>query len=807
MFARKRSRQAASAALLYPARCWLVVLAACSPAEPAPVLIQRGALTLAAERAFDTDTQTSRPTWGSQVGARLGSGEAGMLAVWYDDRQDARDSVSCLSQRLELDGSVVGLTQLALPQLQAQCPSPRDLVRAPGRWLLSSAEGRLVELDDVGVARRLSSTGVAQRLAVGGNATLATRVDSSGSVEVLRATLWPHDGGAPDAGFVLVSGGLMGGGNHVIAASASQFLLAFQRANDAGTGDLYGLRVPLDGGAGAPFPLVVGPGKETPSAIASDGTDFIVTYELELLPSDGGRERTAGFQWVFADGSTSPGLSLGVTGQLVEPRVCFDGTRYVFVFRELIDLVSETRSRLYALSMAATSGAPSPPVMFYDKWVFGTQLSCGLDGRAMALWSEWNYVTVSNASILLQPLSAGVPAGSPSPLSFAGEAQSVRSSSADWVTFATPRGLFAAPSDGRPDASVPLPEFTRLAGRPGDQHLWLFESPTFEAERRDLSGTFLGRSLLPVRSRSHVPTDLVPVGPDWAVAWADNGDVQLARISRAGGVSTELVLSGAGEAEQLALAVNAAGHALVVWQDSRAGLVRWARSAGGAGGQGASAYYSHPAVGALGDRFIAVWRRNSIVGSWIEADGSLAGDGGLVAFGAPGEEAMPTLACGPAECLLTWMHSNASWDIYGRKIFSDGTLGPVLVLLDGPQSEINPQPHYVGPGEWRLAFDRFVPALATRRTYFVDLFDEFDGGLSFDGGTDLLDGGTGSLDGGAGSSVDYAVGCGCGSRDAPGVWLVFAAAYWLRRRARKSKRSPLGLSGVADSRLPARPKP
>ena len=638
------------------------------------------------------------------------------------------------------------------------------------------------------------------------------------SARRLSGRLLPTDGGNGLL-FPLLQGAVVEPEEHVVGASATQFLVAFAWRGDGGSDDLYGVRVGFDGGLlDGPFQIAGGPGVEVPRSIASNGTDFLVSYQVERAAPDGGTQRTVGFRPVFADSTLGGSPGVGIAGELTELKTCFNGTRYIFVVREVI---TDTRSRLYVGTMSSNFANITLPTNFSDEWAFDLQLACAADGRSTALWSQWNFITAGNASVLEQPFTvAGTPVGGVAPVSHAGEYQSISSMTSDWLVFQTPRDAFATPTDGQPDASVVVPFYTRVSGNMGDEHLWLFTDPSFSAERRTVAGQPIARMALPSISDSAFTTSLSTAGPDWAIAWSFADVATFARVGRDGGVSTQIMSTG-GSVGDVVVAVNTAGDGVTAWEDRPSQVINWARTRSGGTGRRPANYYSHPAIAALGARFLLAWdgQSDGLVGTWIEADG-FAPDAGLL-FSTPGIENSAAIACGPTECLLTWVRGNASWDLYGRMIFLDGSMGPVTPLITGPNAELNPHPAYVSPGLWRLGFDRYEPSLATRRAYVVDLIEPVDGGTSLDAGTSgdagvsvdagaTDDAGNPVVDVDAGSPGDagteqqpqrvLSVGCGCSALEGPLalVWLLL----WRRRANHKPAHSSHGVTSVLEHEKP-----
>jgi hypothetical protein len=278
------------------------------------------------------------------------------------------------------------------------------------------------------------------------------------------------------------------------------------------------------------------------------------------------------------------------------------------------------------------------------------------------------------------------------------------------------------------------------------------------ARRVDASGNVVGvESAVTTATADQLLPAVASDGTGYLVVWQDrrlpanNFDIYGALLAADGSVIAGdiAIYAGAGEQAGPAVAWNAAaGQYVVLWSDARGGagtndIYATRVSAAGAvldaGGVvlgGAAASQLAPAVvSSSTSQLLAVWddRRGGtgdIYGGRFTIGASLVrldGDGFAIAAIAGSKQTSPTVATFATNYAVLWTDERAvasnGRDIYGATVSSTAAVGAEFAVSITSNDEANPT--IVAPvtgggssGYGLLAYDRFEPALSTRRVYY-----------------------------------------------------------------------------------------
>ncbi|MFO0598634.1 MAG: hypothetical protein U0228_25225 [Myxococcaceae bacterium] len=749
----------------------LAVLVLASTCEPVgdPTGTSRSSsapLFFSAERTFDADTRTLAPTTGQQMGLVADSDGARARVLWSDGRQDPVGLDSLFTATFHFIPNTASSTILAMPSVSLPAGDQRELHVGAGDTLVTFTDSTIVRLDDAGVAEAVFP-GRFRHLLTGPGVVLGYQRSSLGTLDyaVLSA-----DGGTIAQASLPLAG--TDDSTFTGAVSATQFAVAYGTTPlGGGTGgmgstQLTVYRVPFDGGpATGPSVLATSARPVTNVSAASDGTNFAFAWVRHENQPDGGVNDLGSSRLVLANGSMSTSVNTlaGGRGPVLASKVCWDGTAWRTVSTERL---SETNLVVHAQSIDPPFATPGPDVQIFTGWVTPAIIVCSSSGAAVPLWSRWNAVESGNAAVEGAYLASNNSVMSTFFPSQAGEFQSVSAISADLVTFHTPRGDFVAPADGRPDASVggTSDEVLRATALPGDLQLWVSSaSPTLSAEIRSPGGGLVAS--IPSITGSFDPAqafDVVPWADGWQVAWGTStSGLKYRRVFRDGGLSVQDTLDpGLRAYAAFDQAVNDAGVAVSISSDQVAQTVHLHNPSGNLDQAFPSAYFSQPVIEPFGGGFAAAWINASgrVAVTFTDALGQ--SDGGIVDVPGTTADHDPALACGPNSCLVAWVRSAPpnGWDIVGAFV-RPGQLSALVTLAGGPNAELNPHLVTVEPSHWLLAFDRYEPALATRRAVVVEIFEAApDAGV--DAGIDA------GMDAGIDAGIDAGVEVDAGGTDA-----------------------------------------
>jgi hypothetical protein len=770
---------------------WLCLGAACGAGLDAPGR-HRALLEPSSERTVSSPGPSLRPAGNQQYEVSAVIRDEDGLVTWVDGRRDARYFTSVHARRFLLDGGGgEGPTELVVGALRE---GEESVVVAFDGGLYYSTRSRARVLAPSG-----ASTGPLPRgLLVTAGPALYSVALTSGELTLAQV----HDGGlSPRAAIRSVS-------TLLATAGHAQGVTALVRRSDGGT---WLAQAPLDGGRFelslvSPAPL----GDE--ATLVTDGRMHFVAHHQPVPLADGGSQTRVQLDVLWLDGGQVATLQ-PFDGGSTSPSLCFNGTAVLLAFMEPLGCC---RGNVWtsALSASAVPLSAAPPRLLDTNWDFEPTLACDRN-RQVVFWGQWNYVESSAAAQLVTVLDSTGARASPSrPISTSGQPQYIVAATDEWVHFRSPpQGDFVASMVEQADASVAFSGDVLASGLDGGWAQLSTGAGGLRLELRTATGSLTGSVV--VSPSMPATASLLRAPSGWVVAWSEAGAMMTARVDDALRVSGRQPLP-----LPSVRGVAMTGNAVMVTSDSPY-QVRWSttRADGGVFSVNTSNYWVESTVGAVGDRFVLAWPEAGLRVAWVGEDGRLTSQPRSI--GASDSEATaPAIACGRTSCLLTYVQwsPTTAWDIVGEWLVPDGgSSGPFALRVDA-RSETDAFPVFVSEGHWRLAYNRYEPALATKRAVVVDLFERsasdagvldagvLDAGVldagaldagtldagtldagtldagTLDAGTldaGVLDAGEVDADGGAGEARRYSVGCGAGP-GGPGLFAVMVALLLLR---------------------------
>jgi hypothetical protein len=439
-------------------------------------------------------------------------------------------------------------------------------------------------------------------------------------------------GGAPAGGFV-VSRGRNVGYEHAIAVSGAGSLVVWNDfRNSATTGvDLFGARIAIGGGVidAADLPISTAASNQYSPAVASTGTDFLVTWADDRDQATNGRDLYALRLGTDAIPLTAEMPVSTAPGDQNTPAAASDGTAYLVVWSDGQNAAT-SGADLYAARID-TSGVLDVDGIPLVNFV-GDQLAPDLVADASgSYYLVWQTSTGSGSDVFGASVQADA-------LVLARSAPLVISAAAGDQTGPTVAtngaGHLVAWTD------------TRNVG----------SEPDVYAARIDASGALLDVDGFPV-SLAIIPERWPAVatnGTDYLVAWEDGrpgaAGIWGVRVDATGIVldPSGIPISTGGLCEQSPKVASNGSDYLLVWQDYRNTT------------ECPSDFIPPPPA--------------DIYGARVSAAGAVLDPAGIAIATSAADEDLPSVASNGSDYLVAWQQNFYNSDIYGARVSGSGAV-------------------------------------------------------------------------------------------------------------------------------------
>jgi hypothetical protein len=555
------------------------------------------------------------------------------------------------------------------------------------------------------------------------------RWDAYGDVYGARVT---PSGTVLDPGGIAIASGTDQQTGPTVAFGGGVYLVTWMNYRTGATDDVYGARVTTGGTVLDPSGIAISAaaGDQRDPAVASDGTDFLVTWD----------DTRAGLQDVYGVRVSAGGVVRDSGGFVISsepneqlrPAVAFDGADYFVVWAD----ARSGQYRIYGTRVTPAADVLDPG---------GIAISSSNGGNASVTFGGANYLVVwqSDANdiygarvtptgVVLDPAGIAV---STAPGYQIGPV--VASDGADYLVAWTDyraggnnediygarvsaAGIVLDPA-GIPVSTAPYEQWTPAIAFDGTNYLVAFSSQVRAYDVLGARVSPLGSVLDPdgITLSLAATDESTPAvafdGTNYLVAWGEQRSgtygIYAARVTQAGDLldgTGILVAAGALDQSSPRLVYGGTNY-LVVWQNTDGGIDGARVSRDGAvldPGVGAITIASgalDPAVASDGANYLVAWSdaRNGldldIYATRVSPDGTVLDPGGVPVSTTVGDQSAPTVAFDGTNYLLAWqdLRNGADLDIYGARVSPHGT------VLDPAGIPISTAP-----------YDQTAPALA-----------------------------------------------------------------------------------------------
>jgi hypothetical protein len=530
----------------------------------------------------------------------------------------------------------------------------------------------------------------------GTNAMVAWSDSRDGDSDMFVARVRP-DGLVLDQDGIRVSHDGKSEQDAAIAWNGECYLLVWDRIPAGNDSNIQAARVGPDGAVldSPPLTITAESGFQAEPSVASDGSDFLVTWNGNL-PLEGGR--------VTGDGDVlDPGgfvIFPDHTGSY-EPMVDWDGAHYVVAW---FGYTSPEYVMRVARVTPAAEVLDDPPIELDRGRYGGSLVALAWDGvRHLVVWAP---ELPDGSDLLAARMTAdGVVLDDPFPLAPAGLEQTD-----------------AAVAVGATNALVVWQTYLGGTLRIGAARM------TLQGHRLDPSGI-----QLPVVEGSDITPAVAWNGTEYLVTWEhealfEDGDLHGVRVAPDGTVldSSPIVISHANKAQETPAVASDGTDFMVVWEDERGTSddiygTRVAADGSVLDPLGVPIFDTSvderlPDLAWNGQEYLASWEHHrtgadhDVYAGRLDASGTPLDPTGIVVSAASGHQKGPTIATDGAGFLVAWEDQRGtSGDLYGARIGADGTtLDPDgIALVTGSKQQGQPALAWLGEN-YLMAFTDFA---------------------------------------------------------------------------------------------------